>query len=349
VNDAAVKSALPLLKMCFDACVSIKRDYEKVKTLSARENFPYVLDGVPNQLTIEHQLTILHQQQLEHRYVASQSQYPYPGIRDMDQSISQLPIEDIEKAIRVMREVEKSGTMDEIRLKSNDLNMKYISNQTIKILKDYEWILAGDTKEKRKKLIISGEFLPQRIRPCREITLDGKNTFILDVFEFNKHVSWISVPGQNKDILNVYPTPDVLIRSLRQIASTKEEKESLDRASKDSERIMGICAKTNESRVLGTYSLGELCFRLLSRSPSCTALHTLLGVLLRLMRDPNVSNYLRDRGLLPVLLKFPGQSSFTGVSFFVRSIAERVLMSRNMLEDGMVSYVVWCSSARFES
>ena len=50
----------------------------------------------------------------------------------MDQSISQLPIEDIEKAIRVMREVEKSGTMDEIRLKSNDLNMKYISNQTIK-------------------------------------------------------------------------------------------------------------------------------------------------------------------------------------------------------------------------
>ena len=322
----------------------------------------------------------------------------------MDQSISQLPIEDIEKAIRVMCEVEKSGTMDEIRHKSNELNMKYvvffrawssriphffhvsiklsgerhthiahlyhketlskinvpecncdntptlehryISNQTIKILKDYEWILAGDTKEKRKKLIISGEFLPQRIRPCREITLDGKNTFILDVFEFNKHVSWISVPGQNKDILNVYPTPDVLIRSLRQIASTKEEKESLDRASKDSERIMGKCAKTNESRVLGTSSLGELCFRLLSRSPSCTALHTLLGVLLRLMRDPNVSKYLRDRGLLPVLLKFPGQSSFTGVSFFVRSIAERVLMSRNMLEDGMVSYVVWCSSAR---
>ena len=189
VTDAAVKSALPLLKMCFDACVSIKRDYEKVKTLSARENFPHVLDGVMNLTTIENQLTILHQQQLEHRYVASQSQYPYPGIRDMDQSISQLPVEDIEKAIRVMREVEKSGTMDEIRLKSNDLNMKYISNQTIKILKDYEWILAGDTKEKRKNLDISGEFLPQRIRSCREITLDGKNTFILDVFEHNMHVS----------------------------------------------------------------------------------------------------------------------------------------------------------------
>eukprot|EP00940_MAST-03C_sp_MAST-3C-sp2_P002673 g2673.t1 len=65
------------------------------------------------------------------------------------------------------------------------------------------------------------------------------------------------------------------------------------------------------------------------------SLHSLLGITLRLMRDPRASDHLGRRGILPLLLRSPWRSTFTGVSFYIRSIAERILIQPEYLQRQM--------------
>jgi len=219
IEDAAVRSTLPLLKTCMEACETIKQEVEETKNFLNRKISPG--------------------SNLRTKYMLFRKSFDVQAIT-----------EEIEKATASMHDVESLGTMDDIRKKSSDLDLKSLAHKVVEMLRAFDTVLSSADIE----------------LTYREITLD-KGTFIVEC-DKNNRVNWVERSGSKVDILDVYTTPQAFIDSLHKITETKEGKSYLQQVLKDAKHFMQKCTITNESRVLGMLMLDHEVRECLSLSLS---------------------------------------------------------------------------------